>query len=254
MIHLIGKNPFAVETFFEKSIVLTFAVPKEQLESLLPKCLTLDTFNDTWAFIAVALVDTVNLRPKGLPAFMGKDFFLIGYRVFVRYTNNKGKNLRGLYILRSETNKKSMELFGNIFTRYKYSTTDIRISKTEKGICIISDKSCLKIVYNDDSENIELPSQSPFPDWKQARRFAGPLPFTFSFNEQNNEVSIVEGVRSNWIPKPVQVEEYSIPFLQQSVFENAILASAFSVSKIPYWWKKGVTESWKGKESRSPVL
>jgi hypothetical protein len=31
---------------------------------------------------------------------MGNNFFLIGYRIFVRYTNNAGKSLLGLYILK----------------------------------------------------------------------------------------------------------------------------------------------------------
>ena len=92
---------------------------------------TLDTFNDKWAFIAVALVKTKDLRPKGFPKFCGSDFTLVGYRVFVRYTNSAGKKLRGLYILKSETNKKMMEFIGNFFTHYNYSTTDIE--PTNKG-------------------------------------------------------------------------------------------------------------------------
>ncbi len=102
-------HPFAVEAFFESSVVLTFAVPKEQLQNMIPECLTLDTFQDKWAFIAVAMVQTSGLRPKGFPGFMGNNFFLIGYRIFVQYINKKGKRLRGLYIIKSETNKRKME-------------------------------------------------------------------------------------------------------------------------------------------------
>ena len=65
----------------------TFGFPKEQVQHLIPPCLQLDTFKDTWAFIAVAMVQTNGLRPKGFPEFMGNDFFLIGYRVFVRFTS-----------------------------------------------------------------------------------------------------------------------------------------------------------------------
>ena len=76
----------------------------------------------------VAMVQTRELRPKGLPKFRGNSFFLIGYRIFVRYINKAGKRLRGLYILKSETDKKKMEWLGNIFTHYNYSTTDIQLS------------------------------------------------------------------------------------------------------------------------------
>jgi uncharacterized protein YqjF (DUF2071 family) len=109
MFSFLKNHPFAVEAFFESSLVLTFAVPKEQIQHLIPECLTLDTFDDKWAFIAVAMVQTKALRPKGLPEWLGNNFFLIGYRVFVRYTNQAGRNLRGLYILKSETDKKKME-------------------------------------------------------------------------------------------------------------------------------------------------
>ncbi|MTI19414.1 hypothetical protein E1176_00110, partial [Fulvivirga sp. RKSG066] len=77
-------HPFAVETHFENSIVLTYAVKKEELQEFIPECLELDTFEDKWAFVALAMVNTKNLRPKGLPKIFGNDFFLIGYRVFVR--------------------------------------------------------------------------------------------------------------------------------------------------------------------------
>ena len=87
-------HPFPVETFFENSLVLTYAAPKEELARLIPECLTLDTYKDEWAFLAAAMVKTRGLRPKGLPEVMGNDFILIGYRVFVRYKTGAGKNLR----------------------------------------------------------------------------------------------------------------------------------------------------------------
>ena len=96
MFSYLKDHPFAVETFFESSLVLTYAVPKEELQSRIPECLELDTFDDKWAFIAVAMVKTKKLRPKGFPEFMGSDFFLTGYRIFVRYTTSQGKRLRGL--------------------------------------------------------------------------------------------------------------------------------------------------------------
>ena len=75
MLSFLKDHPFAVEAFFKSSLVLTFAVPKDQLKDLIPECLRLDTFNDEWAFVAVAMVQTESLRPKGLPKFMGNNFF-----------------------------------------------------------------------------------------------------------------------------------------------------------------------------------
>ena len=181
MLSFLKNHPFAVEAFFESSLVFTFAIPKEQIQHLIPACLELDTHDNKWAFIAVAMVQTKSLRPKGFPKILGNDFFLIGYRVFVRFTNKVGKSLRGLYILKSETDKKKMEYFGNIFTHYNYTTTDIH-QNSQNGVTeISSNNSGFKVrIENANDENISLPVGSPFTDWKEARRFAGPLPFTFT--------------------------------------------------------------------------
>ena len=245
MFDFLKDHPFPVEAFFEQSIVLTFAVPKEELVSLIPECLTLDTFQDKWAFIAVAMVQTKGLRPKGTPKFMGNDFFLIGYRVFVRYTNQEGKRLRGLYILKSETDKKKMEFFGNIFTHYNYTTTDIQQVEGKESIEISSVQSKFKVVLDKREDNIKLPEDSPFSDWKEARRFAGPLPFTFTYNEDTREVLIIEGVRQNWTPNPIQIRDYQFDYLKTLHLKNPILANAFIIKNIPYYWKKGKKEQWK---------
>ena len=246
MLSFLKNHPFAVEAFFESSLVFTFAIPKEQIQQLIPACLELDTHDNKWAFIAVAMVQTKSLRPKGFPKILGNDFFLIGYRVFVRFTNQTGKSLRGLYILKSETDKKKMEYFGNIFTHYNYTTTDIH-QNSQNGVTeISSNNSGFKVrIENANDENISLPVGSPFTDWKEARRFAGPLPFTFTYNPSTKEVLIIEGVRENWKPMPVKVVDHNFSFIDNLKLDGVKLANAFIIRNIPYYWKKGKIEQWK---------
>lgn len=249
------NHPFAVEAFFESSLVLTFAASKEQIQPLIPECLQLDTFDDRWAFIAVAMVQTKALRPKGFPEFLGNDFFLIGYRVFVRFTTTQGKKLRGLYILQSQTDKRKMEFFGNIFTHYNYTTTDIQLSRQNEIIHIHSNKSGFDIkVENVSEEEISLPGGSPFTDWKEARKFAGPLPFTFTYNQTKSEVLIIEGVRKDWRPRPVKVVGHSFSFIDNLKLNDVRLANAFIIQDIPYYWKKGKIEQWHKKDDPSRVF
>lgn len=246
MLSALKNHPFAVEAFFESSIVVSFAVPKEELLPMLPECLEPDTFQDKWGFVALAMVKTKGLRPKGFPAFMGDDFFLTGYRIFVRYTTNAGKRLRGLYIIRSETDRKKMQVFGNIFTHYHYTTTDIKSIAEGTHTTISSVKSGLNIVVDDTAEDIPLPAGSPFNDWKEARRFAGPLPFTFTYNEEKREVLIIEGVRENWTPAPVKLISWRSAFIEGLGLNGLVPANAFIIRNIPYHWKKGKLELWKG--------
>jgi len=242
--NFLKNHPFAVEAFFDNSLVLTFAVPKEQLQNLIPECLELDTFQNKWAFLAVAMVQTKGLRPKGFPFFLGNNFFLIGYRIFVRYTNNSGKRLRGLYIIKSETDKNKMEFFGNIFTHYNYSTTDIQQTTNGNYRIIKSDKSKFQIKIEQTDNEIRIPENSPFVDWRDARKFAGPLPHTFTFNKVDKTVLIIEGVRQNWKPEPVNIESYNFEFLDSLKLQNVALANAFEIKNVPYYWKKGRIEKW----------
>ena len=84
----------------------------------------------------------------------------------------------------------------------------------------------------------------PFSEWKEARRYAGPLPFTFTVDVANKTTLIIEGVRSNWKPKPVKVISYEFKFLDNLDLEGAILANCFEIRDIPYSWKKGRLDSW----------
>ncbi len=245
MFRTLKDHPFAVEAHFKSSLVFTFAVPKEQLQDKIPECLTLDTFQDKYAFVAVAMVQTQDLRPKGFPKFMGNNFFLIGYRVFVRYTTKEGKNLRGLYILKSETDTKKMEFMGNIFTHYQYTTTDIKQEETATTSSISSLKSdFLVTVKKNNRAEVPLPKHSPFKDFKEARRYAGPLPFTFTYSKEKKEVLIIEGVRQNWKPQAVEAIDFNFKFLKDQQLENAVLANVFEIKDIPYYWKKGRIEAW----------
>ena len=244
MLACLKTHPFPVEAFFEHSLVLTFAVPKDELAALLPAPLVPDSFTDDWGFLAVALVQTRHLRPKGFPAWLGQDFFLIGYRAFVRYPSPTGKRLRGLYILRSETDKKRMTALGNLFTHYRYHTIDLTQQTSPSRRHLESRQADFQVTLGPPAAEVALPAGSPFATWAEARRFAGPLPFTFSVGSRPGEMLIVEGVREHWQPQPVAVESYHIGFLEKLGFSQLRLANAFTVRNIPYSWKKGRTEQW----------
>ena len=233
------NHPFPVEAYFRQSLVLSFAVPKEQLQLLLPGKLELDTFQDQWGFLAVAMVDTKDLRPKGFPRMFGQDFFLIGYRLFVRYTSKNGKKLRGLYILRSETDKKSMKWLGNLFTHYQYHHRDVSISEVSNTYLVQSKMDGFVVKVEKGLTEPLLPASSPFTNSAEARRFAGPLPHTFTHLQAKNAVLMVEGVRENWTPSPVRIIEYQIPFIESLELKGITLANAFQINDIPYYWKKG---------------
>lgn len=247
MLSTLRKHPFSVTAFFRQSLVITYAAPKEELSHLIPPCLQLDTYKDEWGFLAMALVQTERLRPAGWPEVLGSNFFLMGYRVFTRYKNQRGKNIRGLYILGSETDSLRMQFFGNIFTKYNYRKISVSQQSSDNMYAVRSDTNGVNVEVQKSREggaDIELPPTSPFSTWKEARRFAGPLPYTFTYTPSNNEILIIEGVRDNWNPRPVSIHFQSSPFFRNLNIQGLRLASGFLVENIPYTWKKAKKEIW----------
>ena len=138
-----------------------------------------------------------------------------------------------------------MEFLGNIFTHYNYTTTDISMKSCNGLKTISSQKSKFELIIEQSDGEVSIPKGSPFTDWKDARMFAGPLPHTFTYNKENGTVLIIEGVRQNWKPEPIKVKIYSFDYINSLKLENVILANAFEITNIPFYWKKGKMEKWK---------
>lgn len=122
---------------------------------------------------------------------------------------------------------------------------DTVVSKKESRVMVEAPHAGFAVSVEKGKEDVDLPVGSPFSDWREARRFAGPMPFTFTYKEKAKEVLMIEGVRSHWEPRPIKVNAYTIPFLQSLGAEHAVLANAFIVEDVPYFWKKGKVDPWK---------
>jgi hypothetical protein len=241
--HQLKRHLLPVSAHFDSTLVLAYAVPQELLKPLLSPGLELDCFGE-FGFVAVAMVQTRALRPTFLPPMFGQSFFLSGYRIFTRYTTKQGRHLRGLQILRSDTDKPLMRIAGNFLTHYNYCLAKVHLENAPQTLRIevqtprrVAD---LKVVAHLDETGV-LPDGSPFPDIETARRFAGPLPYTFDFERQTGSMILVKGVRKAWEPKAVRVEVERATFFDR-FGGQAKLANAFYLSDVPYRWEVGRVE------------
>jgi len=248
MLHLLQRHALPIKAQLKASLVLAYAVPVAVLTPLLPPGLLLDTYGD-YGFLAIALVETRDLRPAFMPSSFGVNFFLSGYRVFTRYQTSAGRNLRGLQILRSDTDSRFMQVFGNLLTHYGYERSRCKVRRDARtySIQVSTPKGAADLeVEADTSVDTEsLPAGSPFPNFTEARKFAGPLPFTFDYEKQTHSIIRVQGVRQEWNPRPVSVKVHRNAFLEQERFRGsgAVLANAFYLENVPYAWRPGIREA-----------
>ena len=231
------RHAFPIVAHFDWALAVTFAAPEDLLLPLVAPGLALDTFKQR-GFLAVACVKTRRLRPRGFPERFGMDFFLAGYRLFVRFDSSSGRRYRGLQILGSETDRWGMALGGRLLTHYAYRKVRATIARDQDALHIAT-SSGLNVIVR---EEADLPAGSVFDDVAEARRYAGPMPFTSASVGGGRAIVRVEGRRVHWQPRLVAPRSVSAPFLDRLAPE-AVPAAGFLVEHVDYEWKRGVVEA-----------
>jgi hypothetical protein len=241
------RHPIEMTATLRHSLVVGFAFPAPVLEQLLPAGLEVDAFGSEghWGLAAVAAVRADGMRPSRLPGLVGQDFDLVGYRIFCRFLRPDGRRLRGLHILRSDASSRAMVLAGNLLTHYAYRRSAIAIRPA-------SGRLAVRVAAEDPEGGLEIdarldppatapPPGSPFGDLREARRFAGPLPFTFDFEPETRSIVVIEGARRDWQPIAVDVDVRRADFFRSARFGGVepVLANAFVVTDVPYRWLRG---------------
>jgi hypothetical protein len=243
MIHLLKRHPIPITAFLSQSLVLTYAFQPDTLAPMLPDGLILDTFRG-FAYLAIALVQTKQLRPSFLPAAFGRDFFLSGYRIFTRLAGG-AQSKRGLLILRSDTDHGWMVNVGNMFTHYHYrlcqAVVGVHDGKLHFAVRTPKAEADLDVTADLGDQPASLPENSPFASLAEARRFAGPLPYTFDYEVATRSIIGIQAQREGWSPQPVTVHVRRSTFLEKAPFGDArpILANAFHIHDVPYHWRRG---------------
>lgn len=242
LLRRLRRHPFPVAAHFRRAVALSFAFPVETLRLVVSDGLEIDA-HEGFGFVTLAMVWTEGLRPAALPGMLGQDFFLAGYRIFTRLTDH-GRRLRGLQVLRSETDQRRMVRMGNLLTHYHYRQIALEVTERDLQTRVITraadGSTTADVSFSPAEESAALPPGSPFADWKAARRFAGPMPFTFSA-ESDRKFVVIEGVRSHWVPRPVTVSAWKVGLFDEAPYRGVqpILANAFEVCDVPYRWKRG---------------
>src|SRR5581483_183268 len=148
--------------------------------------------------------------PAGLPARLGGDFLLTGYRVFARFPTPGGRTMRGLRILRSDTDSRVMTLGGNLLTRYHYRLARISCRATAGRLDFRVESADGRADLDVSADLHSAPAPLP-----AARPFAGPLPYTFEYEPQTGSVIVIKAHRAHWEPRPVAVEVRRLTFFER---------------------------------------
>ena len=183
------------------------------------------------------MVKVRGMRPAFLPRWLGQRFVLVGFRVFARHRDASGRVRRGLRILESRTDRRALVAMGNLLTHYKYRRARVDWQLAAEGLQVRLGESggdlTLDVLARTDGE-APLPATSPFLDWQQARRFAGPLPWTFDY-DASYAAALLTAFASVLMVSDVQYEKSNIVSLRYIRKTRRIIKAAIILLSLLFF-------------------
>ena len=201
-----------------------------------------------YGFVAVALVQTRGAASRG-PAGRARAGLLSRRLPRLHDVPAPGRP-RGSAACAScaaTPNRARMVTGGNLLTHYNYHRCDARVDASRgrphaASTCATAG-SRRRPATDRRPARTRPPPGSPFASVREARRFAGPLPFTFDYEAETHPIIAIQATRdATGSPTPVTVDVERLSFFDQPAFRGCtpVLAAAFHVTGIDYRWERGV--------------
>ncbi len=233
---LIQKNPLTVLGTITRCWLFTYGTSIEDARRLLPRGLEPITHNGR-AFWNVVYSSIHNMRPPGVPAPLGVDYWHVGYRLYVSCPLANGETVEGLWFARSDCDNLFMSIAGNLLTDFNFHTAGIRINESNGAVDLrIDSREAPMRARLIDERPAALPSGSAFASLDEAAAFLKYKPYDISI-EPDGRANVVRIARDEdaWRSRLVRVEEQRWAFFDDKSVRPEI---CYQVDPIVYRWNR----------------
>lgn len=225
-----------IHGIIERRILVNYVAEPEVVEKILPKPFRPKLYKGK-AIVGICLIRLKNIKPKGLPNFIGVNSENGAHRIAVEWDEN-GKTKEGVFIPRRDTSLKLNALVGGkIFPGKHYlATFNVKEQNNHFHIDFLSsDNTTIEI---DAKLNHKLNDNSIFETIENVSAFFEKGSVGYSPNGKNFDGLKLETYK--WEVKPLEVENVKSSFFENKdifptgsiQFDNAIL-----MENIEHEWK-----------------
>lgn len=231
------KNALPMQSFIRLCWLATHRIPEADAWALLPPELAPVTHGG-FAFLNTVVARMEAMRPQGLPAFLGLDYWHVGYRLYAKATTTDGDR-EGLYFLRSDCDRRILALAGNILSDFRFHTARIEVAGATSETSIRVETGGARVELNLSGETeTGLSVGSPFETRAEAEAFLKYKPCGLATAARGRVNAIpIRRDETAWQARPVQVLRQHWEFLDQ--FPNAQPELVFEVAPIEYHFGRG---------------
>lgn len=187
--------------------LINFSVEKAEVLPYLPQGLPIRDFHGR-ALISMVNVKLRCMRPSFLPKPLHFDYQHIGFRLLVDDAGYNGGAAKGIYFLRSFTNRALMVQGGSWLTNYKLEKAELE----EKGITFELRKGKNYLRY-------QLQEEKPVTGKEELYQMVGALDKAYSYI--GDELMRVQIMRERWPIEWINCEGFETNFFRTAHFEGA---------------------------------
>lgn len=229
----IPNNPIPMVGRLRRCWLLAYRAPLDLVSRHLPAPLKPLSFGG-YGFWNVVVCEIENMRPRGLPKFMGITYRHAAYRIYVRHLNANGASVEGLYFLRSDCDSPLLAAGGNVLTDFKFHRGDITIAENPLATLLeVEAKGANGHATINYGHHAKLADGSPFQSVQEAGDFLEYTPHGISVTPRGVEVQPIRRNEADWKPRVVTAHSDHWDYLAN---EETRLEIAYEVAPIDYEW------------------
>jgi uncharacterized protein YqjF (DUF2071 family) len=227
-------NPIPMQARIRECWMLAYRVPVEAVVSQVPSPLRLIT-RDGFAFLNVVIAGMDAMRPEGLPASLGMDYWHVGYRLHVEAQTVEGRK-EGLYFLRSECDARLLGWAGNLLTQFRFHPASLEVHRGAKVGVTVESRGGGGAVVLDLQRTFERPADSIFATKEESESVLRYNPLGLAAADEQH-VALLDIEHGPWSLRSMDVVSHDFAFVK--AIPGATLEAAFELDAIDYHFQRG---------------
>jgi uncharacterized protein YqjF (DUF2071 family) len=230
-------NPFTIRGHLRRCWLFTWRAPVESVRRHMPSVLEPVTHGG-FAFWNAVVCEVRDLRPAPLPAWCGLSYWHVGYRIYVRAPLADGREIEGLYFVRSDCDRRIVAWPGNLLTSFRFHVGDVRLEESRPQVTGEIRVPDADAAFELDRQQAPaLSAGSPFASLEEASAALKypPAGIATAGLDHLNVVRITRDEQA-WRSRPIAAPRLDFKFFAN---EPVTPELCFELDPIDYQWNRG---------------
>ena len=228
-----------IQGVIRRRILVNFRVEPEVIQRQLPPKFS-PKLHAGSAIAGICLIRLEQIRPKGLPGFLGLSSENAAHRIAVFWEDERGQTQEGVFIPRRDTSSRLNHFAGGRLFPGEHNQADFQVVSSNEGINFKMKSQDGQVAVRLRAQIAPaLPSDSKFGTLAEASGFFEPGSLGYSVTADGKRLDGIQLKTKTWQVEPLRVEEvYSSYFHDEKKFPKGSVCfdCALLMRNIEHEW------------------